>query len=269
MARVLGSWFLLLLAAAAGAPAHATTWTTSNNVALGVTGGSIYCSTTTCQTSASGLTGSVIALSAYSTPTNSNPAVDGGNWIDAKIGIYAGSGIGVSNVLQAAETTAVPQMAIDNRGANDMLVVDFGSDNWDVSSFNVNWACTINADHNCSGPTVHVAAWVGGSGTIDFNSVAFSGEGSSATLPGFQKLSLSNNPGPAGVRQDSTSHVGRYLVITGDLGDYSSAFMVSGLSAVQMVTPPPNAVPAAGTVPLMLLGALALGAVLRRRRCSS
>ena len=266
MARILGTCFVFVLALVAAVPAHATTWTTANNVALGVTGGSIYCSTTNCQTSASGLTGSVIALSAYSTPTNSNVTVDGGNWIDAKIGIYAGSGIGVSNVLQAGETNSVAQMAIDNRGSNDMLVVDFGSDNWDVSSFNVNWACTINADHNCSGPTVHVAAWVGGTGTIDFNSVSFSGEGSSATLPGFQKLSLSNNPGPAGIRADSTSHVGRYLVITGDLGDYSSAFMVSGISAVQIVAPPTQGVPAAGSLPLLAIGALALGAMLRRRR---
>lgn len=247
--------------------AHAASWTTTNSVALGVTGGSIYCSTTTCAASSSGLTGSVIQMSAYSTPTSGSPTPENGNWIDAKIAIYGGNGVGISNTLQSTTETSTPQHAIDNRTVNDILVVDFGSNNWDVSSFSLGYACTIDSyGTGCSGSTVNVSAWVGGSAAIDFNTVAFSGSGSSATLPGFQALTLSNDPGGTGTKADSTSYVGRYLVISGDLGGTSSAFKVSGLSAVQVTVPPPQGVPAAGTLPLLLIGTLALGAMLRRRR---
>ncbi|MGQ0651210.1 MAG: hypothetical protein ACT4P4_02905 [Betaproteobacteria bacterium] len=261
--------FLVGLAALAGSlTAHAVSWTTTNSVALGVAGGSIYCSTTTCNTSGSGLTGSVMQMSAYSTPSSGTPTPESGSWIDAKIAIYGGYGAGITNTLQSSSTEAgYPQHAMDNRVVNDILVVDFGSNNWDVSSFSLGWACTIDSyGTGCSGSTVNVAAWVGGTGAIDFNTVAFSGTGSSATLPGFQALTLSNDPGGTGVKTDSTSHLGRYLVISGDLGGTSSAFKVSGLSAVQVTVPPPQGVPAAGTLPLLLLGAAALGATLRRRR---
>jgi hypothetical protein len=242
--------------------AHAVTWTTTNSIALGVTGGSIYCSTTTCATSSSGLTGSVMTMRAYSTPNSGTPTPESGNWIDAKIAIFGGSGVGISNTPQGSADTSTPQHAIDNRVVNDILVIDFGSDNWDVSSFSLGYACTIDsAGTGCTGSTVNVSAWVGGTGAINFNSVAFSGSGSSATLPGFQALTLSNDPGGTGTKTDSTSYVGRYLVISGDLGSYSDAFKVSGVSAVQIAT-----VPVAGTLPLMLLGGFALGAMLRRRR---
>lgn len=248
---------------AASAPALAVNWTTSNSVALGVTGGSIYCSTTTCQTSASGLTGSVIKMNAYSTPNQGTPTPENGQWLSQKIAIYGGSGVGITNNVQPEG--GAPQHAIDNRLVNDILVVDFGANNWDVSSFNLGYACTINvAGDGCSGSTVNVSAWVGGSGAINFNTMAFSGSGTSATLPGFQSLVLSNDPGGAGTKTDSTSHTGRYLVISGDLGSYSSAFKVTGISATQ-IEPPPNQAPLPGTLPLLGLGLLALGALRARR----
>lgn len=258
--------FLMPLAGLAFAlPAGAVSWTTTNSVALGVTGGSIYCSTATCQTSATGLTGSVMSMRAYSTPTVGTPTPENGNWLDAKIAIYGGGGVGISNTLQTGENST-PQHAIDNRLVNDILVVDFGSNNWDVSSFSLGYACTIDsAGTGCTGSTVNVSAWVGGTSAVNFNTTAFSGSGSSATLPGFQALTLSNDPGGVGVKTDVTnpSPVGRYLVISGDLGNYSSAFKVSGITAVQIT--PPASVPLPGTLPLVLLGLLALTMAGRRR----
>jgi hypothetical protein len=256
-------WLILLAGAAAWLPAGAVNWTTTNGIGLGAIGGSIYCSTTTCSTSTSGLTGSVMTMNAYSTPTSGTPTPENGNWLSAKIAIYGGSGVGITNQLQGSAETSTPQHAMDNRLVNDILVVDFGSSNWDVSSFSLGYACTIDsAGTGCTGSTVNVSAWVGGSSAINFNTMAFSGSGSSATLPGFQALTLSNDPGGTGTKTESTSYLGRYLVISGDLGGYSSAFKISGLSAVQVT--PPGQVPLPGTLPLFCLGLLALTLLHRR-----
>src|SRR5947207_14710590 len=139
--------FIALLGLAASLPAAAVTWTTTTSIGLTAAGGSIYCSTTTCQTSSSGLTGSVMTMNAYSTPTlgTSTSTPDSGNWLTAKIAIYGGYGVGISNTVQGTTDTTSPQHAIDNRGVNDILVVDFGSSNSDVRSFSLGWTCTIDS----------------------------------------------------------------------------------------------------------------------------
>lgn len=261
---------LPLLGFAVAAPASAVTWTTTNGISTTATGASIYCSTTTCNTSGSGLTGSVMTMRAYSTPNvaggNVSPS-ESGNWINAKLAIYSGSGVGITNTAQSSGETSSPQHAIDNYLVNDILVVDFGSNNWDVTSFNIGWSCyMVSSGSSCSGGNVNVDAWVGGTSAIDFNSVSFSGSGSSATLPGFTALTLSPDPGGTGLRTDTTPNpqpLGRYLVITGNLAGYTDSFKISGISANQVT--PPTGVPLPGTVPLFMLGLLALGFASRRR----
>lgn len=252
-----------LLGVGIALPAGAVSWNTTGSI--GLTSGSIYCSTTTCSTSSSGLSGSVIKMSAFATPAapTSGTPVDTGNWVTSRIAMYGG-GVGAANYN---ETDVSPQHAIDNWYTNDLLVVDFGSDNWDVSSFSIGWSCTVSGSTSCSGSTVNPSAWVGGTGAINFTTIGFSGNGSSATLPGFQALTLTPDAGGTGVRTDTTnpSPLGRYLIIAGDLADYTSAFKVSGISAAQVTPPPPGAVPIPGTLALLVLGLLALTLASRRR----
>ena len=265
---------LPLIGLAFAVPASAATWNTTNNI--GLTSGSIYCSTTTCQTTASGLTGSIITMTAYSTPTlqssTTTSPTDTGNWLNANIAIYGGNGVGISNSPQGATDTSVPQHAIDNNGVDDILVVDFGSNNWDVSSFSLGYTCAMNSTASgCVGSTVNVAAWVGGTSAVNFNTFGgFSGNGAAATLPGFSALTLSPDPGGSGMRTDTTvpNPVGRYLVITGDLARYTDSFKVSGITATQS-TPPGGTVPLPGTVPLLGFGLLAMTWASRRRAPAS
>lgn len=264
-----------LVGLAIAAPAGATSWNTAIGVGLTAVGGSIYCGTSTstlaatCQSSGSaGLQAGFVTLTGYSTPgpevdTTTSPT-DSGDWLDARIAIYSGGGVGISNMVEPnASETSVSEHAIDNNGINDMFVVDFGSNNWDVSSFSLGYVCNASNDV-CSGATVNVAAWVGGSSAIDFNTVSFSGEGAAATLPGFSSLAFSPDPGGTGTRTETTSAMGRYLVIAGDLARYTDAFKVSGVAATQF-TPPGGSVPLPGTVPLIVLGLLALTWASRRR----
>lgn len=262
--RTAASLIGLMVCASAGA----VTWTTTESISL--TSGSIYCSTTTCNTSATGLTGSIMTMSAYSTPGPAgSPTPDTGNWVNARIAIYGGGGVGISNNEQGNSTeTGWPQHAIDNNGINDILVVDFGSNNWDVSSFSLGYTCKMNSSGtSCWGSNVNVDAWVGGTSPIDFTTVAFSGSGSGAVLPGFSALSLSPDPGGPGLRTNITADpqpLGRYLVIAGTLGSSTQAFKVSGISANQISEPPSGQVSLPGTLPLLLSGLFGLGALRRR-----
>ena len=253
-----------LVGLALSAPAGAVSWNTASN-SIGATTGSIYCSTTTCATSTSGLSGSIMTMTAYSTPNSGSPTPESGNWVDARIAIYSGGGVGISNFQQTGETSS-PQHGIDNYLVNDLLVIDFGSNGWDVSSFSLGWTCTVSGPTSCSGSSVNVDAWVGGTGVIDFNTVSFSGSSSSATLPGFTSLTLSGDPGGTGVKTDSSSAIGRYLVIGGNLANSTSAFKVSGVRAIGPSAPPPTGVPLPGTAWLMVLGMLALATASRRAR---
>jgi hypothetical protein len=217
--------------------------------------------------------------------------LDDGNWLNAKIAMYGSSGIGISNTVQAGTAdTAAPQHAIDNRGVNDILVVDFGSNNWDVSSFSLGYTCQMADMPNSSdvpsclggaGPggtsgPVNVDAWLGGSAAINFNNVSFVGgapvaggtQGGVPSPGGFQTLTLSPDPSNSGLRTDSTSPspVGRYLIIAGSLAGWKDAFKVSGISATQVPGGPGGGTaPLPGSAPLIAVGLMALAWVSRRR----
>ena len=276
-AKLLGM-LLPLVGLAVSAPVAALSWdTATTGIGLTAAGASIYCGSggTLCNTTGTGLSGSVISMRAYSTPTatttNTSPG-ESGNWLNAQIAIYGGNGVGISNTVSggggAVGETGTPQHAIDNYGVNDILVIDFGTNNWDVSSFSLGYACTMvtpATGSSCAGTTsVNVSAWVGGTSAINFNNVSFTGTGAAATLAGFTALNLSPDPGGSGIRTETpaTSTLGRYLVISGDLAGYTDSFKVSGVVASQGST---GQAPIPGTVPLFALGLLALAFAYRRR----
>ena len=292
--------------------AGAVTWATDRTTGIPLALGSIWCSTTACNTT--GLTGTVIKMTAYSTKniaaTNSGITSpdDSGTWMKAQIDMYSG-GVGITNVKQTfstslgvpSEGTGTPQHGMDNRGVNDILVVDFnpnnvaGQDYWDVSSFFLGWTCQLlnssnpNSNANSSngvnicpsgqvGDPVNADAWLGGIGTIDFTNVSFNASGV-PTIAGqtFKTLELGPAPGltgtaGVGARDNSTAtkdFVGRYLIIAPSLSGYTDAFKVKSISATMTTPPPPpngNQVPVPGSLPLVGLALMALAWVSRSRR---
>jgi hypothetical protein len=179
---------------------------------------------------------------------------------------------GITNVKQTfnsslgvpSEGTGSPQHAIDNRGVNDMLVVDFnpnnvaGQDYWDVSSFFLGWTCQMlnysnaNLNNNTGicpsgqvGDPVNADAWLGGTGAINFNSVSFDASGV-PTIAGQTFKTLALNPDGTigtGARNNNgitDGAVGRYLVIAGSLSGHTDAFKVKSISAAMTTPRPPN-----------------------------
>lgn len=269
-------------------PVGATTWGYAfNSVDMTVQGGSIYCGSNpdSCQAgNSAGLSGSIMKMTAYSTPTeiknaDGTPNVnalppDVGSWVAARMRIYGDSGLGISNNVEPnSSETSASEHAMDNNGVNDILVVDFNplnlanQNSWDVTSFELGYLCNALNDA-CSGATVDVQAWIGSS--FPNTAAGFSGNEGAATLPGFTALSFTNNgASTATVRNETTTAVGRYLVITGDLSRNKDAFKLKGITANKVPPPPPpdgNQVPLPGSVPLVGLALLALAWVSRSRR---
>ncbi|HKA41483.1 MAG TPA: hypothetical protein VKF40_05785 [Burkholderiales bacterium] len=276
-----GTRLLALLAGLVlGVPAWAITWNTetpSGGTDISLTS-TIFCGQTGgCGTTTAGLGGAIITMTAYSTqgtiaPAGTSPTDDTvGAWLAAQIARYAG-GIGISNSPQT-EGTASPQNAIDNRGLNDILVVDFGSTNWDVSSVSIGYACQINSlGSGCTGTTsvgpVNFDAWVGNTFNSTTITNGFTGNGAAATLPGFSALTFSPDSGGTGSRSEGTSATGRYLIITGSLAGSSDAFRVNGIAASQggvSLLGQPLPVPLPGSAPLIVAALLALTWTFRRQ----
>src|SRR5262245_12385157 len=108
IARLLAVVCGMIVSASAGATLYAwghdaaSTTNLNNGTAIGVgaIGGSIYCSSVssyTCNTTGAGLSGQVIRLMAYGTPTNtgnqtSNPT-EVGTWVQSKIALTNINGV--------------------------------------------------------------------------------------------------------------------------------------------------------------------------------
>ena len=281
--------FIGALAFSAAASAVSVTWNTNQpGISEQAPGVSIFCgSTSTCQVgNATGLTGSIIKLTAWSTASLTNASAttsadDTGAWLAAKIAIFGGNGIGISNTVVSAlqprdgngNEFSPSQHTMDNRGVDDILVIDFNplglanNSNWDVTSFSLGFLCAIDAaGTNCAGTSVNADAWGGApTGTFGLANEAFSG-GAGSTLPGFTALTLTNDPSSNTLRADASSPnpVGQFLVITPGLGGFSDGFKISSIVAN---TPTGNqAAPLPGTVPLLALGFLSF--MLTHRRFS-
>lgn len=280
--------FGLAISWASGVMATTYNTATPTSSALLGLGAKLYCNNLGCTSVQPGDLTGYVTLSAWSTPTaaantTTSPTENPGTWIQAQLAIYGG-GIGISNQVQTGASAECfgcsPQHAIDNKIVDDILVVDFGSTGWDVSSFSLGYTCNMDAaGTGCSSSTVGVQAWIGGqNGTVvNFASESFDANGlTGKPMTGnFSALSLSPDPVTSNVAiMDSTSTTGRYLVITGALGagmingvavnGYSDAFKVKDIVATKTGGPGGGSVPTPGSFALLALGLFALAFARRR-----
>lgn len=309
---ILGRLFGLLVGCILGAgtaSAALYTFDLTGNVASGSGMTSTQCGAVACKETFNLGNGYQLTAVAYSTPTNYAPngystsansvagytgcsATTGcgadGNFMAAKIALYSG-GIGISNLvetaLQDSNDTTVPQHAIDNNGAIDMVVFSLqkliGStwvnQQFDPNTFQLGYAA-VDSD---------VQAFLGGNGLAadyDFRNACFQGcTGAAQPLtgtPGFTEITSNipavtggvASPGgasaAAGVNVPTgtdvsfgTTTTGQYLVMSGSLGNGSITggndfFKISSLS-VKVPTP--------GSVALFALGLVALSFTRARR----
>lgn len=284
MTRVLG-YVAMAVAASVAMPAAATQWDSTGASAAG-TGSAGACATTgystlNCQmTVGTGTT--QLKVRAYSTRT-ANAAGDGsigtttGNWRAANLMVYSG-GFGIMNAVSGDINESVsPEHATDNDQVVDVLVYELpAGELWDIDAFRLGWA----QDGQTYSGTADITAWFGGSNLasdFNFSTVCFSScDAGGTTLAslggGFSDITgfINNAAGTAGtdnniavdtIQNFSGVQTGRYLIMTGRLGDDDDHFKMNMLKATPK---PPGQTPAPGTVVLLGLGLIAMGSLRRR-----
>lgn len=274
---------LELLAAAVAAlamPAGATEWsfpTTNTNVTVTDCGGGA----TSCKYSfLSNSGGQTLKVHAFSTANNTSPNSNPpGTWKNANLQNYSGE-FGITNLVGDAGEGTSPEHAVDNDGAYDIMVFELPTGMaWDIEAFRLGWASEsgnmVSAD---------VQTWFGGGqAAIDFTQVCFTGCAkplvSGAGNLGFKDITSAmlgvnyngpNGPGDNNVPEEQTifynqsnpgTQNGRYLVMTGKLGDSKDAFKPEYLKAFGTTV---TQTPLPGTLALLGLGLAGLVAARRR-----
>ena len=243
-----------------------------------LTNNSIYCSTTTCNTTGLGTlgTGPKIVMTAYQTQNNTGNQTTSpsentptSTWIGAQIRTYMmGShvGVGITSVDDGAASAGPTMWAesmIDNNGVDDILVIDFLSTGWDVNTLAVGRNCNASTSTSsttpCASRNANISAWL-----TDTLPTGFTGNNGTAA-PNVVNTALTVATGGVGQRLISGTATGRYLIITGKTSDYRDAFTIKGISADKVGGPGGNQVPLPGSAPLVALGLLVMLWMYRRR----
>ena len=251
-------------------PAKATEWTfPSSNTNVTVTdcgGGATSCKYSFLSNSG-GLT---LKVHAFSTPNNTSPdSTPSGLWRNANLQNYSGD-FGITNLVGDYGEGTSPEHAVDNDGAYDVMVFELPTGKtWDIEGFRLGWA-----SESGNGVSADVQTWIGGGqGPINWNQVCFSGCGAGELVSGmgFKDITsamqgVNYNGGDNNVPEGQTitfsgTQTGRYLVMSGKLGDSKDAFKPEFLKAFGTTI---TQTPLPGTLALLGLGFAGLVAARRR-----
>ena len=217
----------------------------------------------------------VLKVRAYSTATVQNSSTNPtGQWITADLANYAG-GFGVKNRVSGDTNEGVdPEHATDNNQVVDLLVFELPAGQvWDLDAFRLGWANEVGGSGTES--RADVQAWFGGAGlasNFDFTKVCFTGCSGSgiSTLAALDGGSFARLDGTAfngeNVVQGQTMSVtgtqaGRYLVMSGQLGEQNDHFKLEMLKATG--TNGGGQTPVPGTLALLGLGLVGLRSLRR------
>jgi len=227
-----------------------------------------------------GTSSQTLKIHAFSTPTlatSGGLAPQTGNWKAGKIYNYDGN-LGITNtVANDIGEGGSPEHAVDNNQVYDIMIFELPKGfEWDIEAFRLGWAHEgEGCGTGCPSGAADIQAWFGGGeSTIDWTQVCFSGctgtaktlTGTGATALGFKDvtdymLSPAGSPGdnnvPAGYKIPfdqtvSATQNGRYLVMTGALGQKLDAFKP------EMIKADGNKIPLPGTLALLGLGLFGL-----------
>ena len=274
MHQIKGVWLLAMAAAVFAMPAAATEWTfpsTNTNVTVTDCGGGA----TSCKYSFLSTTGNLtLKVHAFSTASNSSPNSNpSGTWKNANLQNYSGD-FGITNLVSDANECVgcSPEHAVDNDGAYDIMVFELPTGmTWDIEGFRLGWA-----SESGNGVSADVQTWIGGGqAAIDFTQVCFTGCAkplvSGTGNLGFKDITsamqgVTYNGGDNNVPEGQTitfagTQSGRYLVMSGKLGDSKDAFKPEYLKAFGTTI---TQTPLPGTLALLGLGFAGLVAARRR-----
>lgn len=222
-------------------------------------------SPTACQMTFTSLSGSeVMKARAYSTPTaSSSDTAPGysGNFLAADIYKWGGSGLGIGNRVSGDANDCIgscnPEHSVDNQQVYDVMVFEAPNAYFDFEALSIGW---YNNDSD-------MRIFVGGNdlgANFDFTGMCFTGCGSSimgssawtdlGTISDFHSAS-------GGTKSLNTTATGRYLVVSGALGQKNDYFKIDGLKGTQQ-TPEPQ------TLALLIGGLAIMGTLARNRRSS-
>lgn len=167
-----------------------------------------------------------------------------------------------------SESTSAPHHALDNQGALELMLLDFGA-SFLASSLRIGWAPSSNSQYSGFEATPDIQVWTGGG--LDALSllgdcVASGCTGAGATLAsqGFTQLATLFEVGVNSDRSLVGATAGRYMIVSGALGPQGAggfdAFKLLAVSGEFQRVPEPS------SALLLLAGLGVAGAGAWRRR---
>ncbi len=162
--------------------------------------------------------------------------------------------------IYASDDSGSPNHAIDNKGKDNFLLVEFDDPNYALTAFRIGWMDTDS----------DVEIWIGGNdlgpGFSLKSSVAPCAAGSSACeyadlgALGFTKIGVFENVVVNSWTATNSDVTGRYVIIAGQFGEWDDYFKLSGLRGAAIEVPEPS------TMMLFGAGLAGLGLLRRYRR---
>lgn len=160
--------------------------------------------------------------------------------------------------IYASDDSGSPNHAIDNKGRDNFLLIEFDDPNYALTAFRIGWMDTDS----------DVEVWIGGGDLGPGFSLEGSGGDCAATggsaceytdlgALGFAKVGVFQNVVVNSWTAVNSDVTGRYVIIAGEFGEWNDFFKLSGIKGEAVEVPEPSA--------MLLFGAGLAGLGLLRR----